>query len=88
MLTQLLTYVAGARGVLTVPEMARELGVGRGLVEAMIAEAVGLGYLAAVEGSCSHLPCADCMLEASCGATDSSGYWLLTDKGKRLLTKA
>ena len=84
----LLNLVAGARGVVTLQEMARELDVGKGLVDAMIADAVRLGYLAPVEGNCAHLPCSDCLMETSCGATRPSGYWLLTDKGKRLLGRS
>jgi hypothetical protein len=87
MLTRLLQLVASARGVVTVPDMAREMGVSRGLLEAMIEDSVRLGYLSPVEGRCSHLPCADCMLEASCRTSTSPGYWLLTDKGRRLLAR-
>ncbi|HEX2922951.1 MAG TPA: hypothetical protein VHS28_02855 [Chloroflexota bacterium] len=87
MLTRLLHIVANARGIVTMPDMARELRVSRGLLEAMIADAVRLGYLSPVEGSCSHIPCSDCLLESSCKTTSSPGYWLLTDKGKRLLTR-
>ena len=87
-MTRLLDLVVSARGVVAVPDIAGELGVSRGMVEAMIADAVRLGYLAAVEGKCSHLPCADCVLESGCGTAASPGYWLLTDKGKRLLSRS
>lgn len=88
MLTRLLQIVATARGVVTMQDMARELGVGRGLIDAMLADAVRLGYLSPVEGSCSHLPCADCLMEATCKTSASPGYWLLTDKGRRLLSRS
>lgn len=85
MLLRLLSLVSDAEAVATTQEMARRLGVGEGLLGAMLEDAVRRGYLVLVGSDCSDSPCSACQSRAACLAGASPRLWSLTDKGRRLL---
>jgi hypothetical protein len=78
MLTELLTLIADGN-LHTTSELATALGIGRELVEQMVADLARHGYLAPVTVTCST-HCAACSLNGYCQPTTlaSSNLFALT----------
>lgn len=77
--------MARSRGISTTRGLARELGVGEGLLEKMLEDALRLGYLSLVPQGCQSAACLGCPLHATCGTDGAARLWSITDKGWRLL---
>jgi hypothetical protein len=84
MLMQLLALI-GRGGVQLPAELAVELGVSGGLLEAMLVDLGRMGYLAPLHHSCGPDACPHCPSGCSVPAADGSPGWLLTAKGRRAL---
>jgi hypothetical protein len=83
MLVQLLELIAGAE-VATLPELARRLDAGEGLVVAMLEDAARRGLLTVVEGCATA--CAKCGV-TSCAIAGQGRAFVLTDAGRALLAR-
>ena len=84
MLVRLLRLIAAANGSLTMPELARKLGVSEALLEPMIQDLVRLGYLAPVEAGCEQGACRLCPQRGGCSLPSPARLWALTARGRRL----
>ena len=62
-------------------ELARRLGVSKGLVERMLRDLARMGYLESV-ASCAE-ECAACPLARMCIVGRPRRAWVLTEKGQR-----
>jgi len=85
MLRRLLALIAGRRGVCSYDELARELGVSRGLVEQLVADLLRSGCLRMAFDECVVEGCTTCPLRTSCSLPGGVRLWELTDKGRRWL---
>lgn len=85
MLLKLLSLMARSEEAATTRAIARELGVGKGLLEKMLEDALRLGYLALLPRGCRSAACGNCSLRATCGSDGATRLWSLTDRGRRLL---
>lgn len=81
MLKELLRRVA-AGGPLSLPELARAVGLNEELLKPMIEELARLGYLRPVALGCQR-DCARCPLSAGRPAGWCSQLWALTAEGER-----
>lgn len=87
MLLKLLALMARSQGIATTRAMARELGVGEGLLERMLEDALRLGYLDLLPQGCQSVACERCSLRAACTSEGATRLWSLTDRGRRLLAE-
>ena len=85
MLLTLLRLISSSERVSSIAEVAREMGVGEGLLERMIEDATRLGYLRAMEDRCGGAACHGCDDRPACTHGGSPRVWSLTDKGRRVL---
>jgi hypothetical protein len=83
MLLQLLELLAQSH-VATLPELARRLGAGEGLVVAMLEDAARRGLLTVVEGCATS--CQKCGVK-SCAIAAQGRAFVLTDAGRALITR-
>ena len=84
MLLQLLELLAQSQ-VATLPELARRLGAGEGLVVAMLEDAARRGLLTIVEGC--KTSCDTCGVK-SCALAAQGRAFVLTDAGRALITRS
>ena len=84
MFMRLLQLTLEAKGSLSLPELARRLGVSEALLEPMIQDLVRLGYLAPVEGGCEQGACRLCPQRGGCSVRSPGRLWALTGRGREL----
>lgn len=77
---QRLLELVAESGVHSYADLARELGVGEGLVGQMIEDLARRGYLRPVAGSCES-QCTGCPLAETCAVGGPTRVWTLTEKG-------
>ena len=88
MLNRLLQLIDEAGGTLSLSALAGELGTSRTLVESMLEQLVGLGYLAPVNPSCGSGGCSRCPQRGACAIPSQARLWALTEKGRRVVGQA
>ena len=82
MLDRLLQILAEG-GAHSYADLARNLGVGEGLLQQMIEDLARMEYLKAVGKSCGA-KCEECPVAGVCAVGGRGQVWSLTQKGRRV----
>ncbi len=79
-----LLHIIQSGNVHSLKQLAQRLDVSQALLESMIDELVRMGYLKALEATCTN-GCDGCPVASTCSIGGSGRIWALTEAGQRMV---